>query len=716
MIYLLVVGLVSILGQAVLLRELNVAFYGIELIYVLAFGMWLIWTALGAWSGRKNADPSRAGIQWLLILYAVLLPADLIFIRSIRILFSDVPGAYLTFPSQMASMAAALFPIGFLSGLIFQWSARHRISRGSTFADAYATESAGGLAGGICATLFLKFGMQNLTIALLCALFAVSAVFAGSEAGSRLRRVVGACVVAILLLLVWRAGSVDPAMTAWSHPGLLDSLDTPYSRITVTQEKGRIAVYENDALSWETEGTRAEEFVHVAALQLAHPRRVLILGGGVEGTVGEVMKHLPERVDYVEFNPALLKLVVPRLPAELRSSLEAAQVHITVADARRFLDGPDLFDLILIGMPEPASGQANRFYTYEFFAQCAAHLKPEGILSFRLQSAENLWTAQQTGRAVSIYRALKASLPEVQVLPGGANVFLASRQPLAHDPALLASRLESRAVATRLVSAPYLRYLYGNDRFSQIATALAAGSAPLNTDVRPICYQYTLMIWLSKFYPGLAAADMSVLESWRGAQGLWIWGLLALLALVFRFRAKRPSMRRSLLVGAAAFAGMVLETAIVLYYQVKSGILYQDIGLLLTGFMAGLALGAYLTGRWIRHGARRVSLWHGCLLCMGFALFSMAAYRGMESEWIAGLAQSTLALLIAGFLVAAALAYAAGDGSGDQGTLVAPLYAADLIGGCAGSMIASLLLIPGAGLAITALSMAPWAMLMMILI
>jgi len=41
--------------------------------------------------------------------------------------------------------------------------------------------------------------------------------------------------------------------------------------------------------------------------------------------------------------------------------------------------------------------------------------------------------------------------------------------------------------------------------------------------------------------------------------------------------------------------GMTLEVLILLYFQTKSGVLYQDIGILLTGFMAGLSFGAYET-------------------------------------------------------------------------------------------------------------------------
>ena len=40
-------GLVSLIGQIVLLRELNVALFGIELIYLIGLGVWMLLTALG---------------------------------------------------------------------------------------------------------------------------------------------------------------------------------------------------------------------------------------------------------------------------------------------------------------------------------------------------------------------------------------------------------------------------------------------------------------------------------------------------------------------------------------------------------------------------------------------------------------------------------------------------------------------------------------------
>ena len=70
--FLFLTGFVSILGQIVLLRELNIAFRGIELIYTLAFSAWLTGTALGVSAGKRNYVPTDNRIIILFLLIAIL--------------------------------------------------------------------------------------------------------------------------------------------------------------------------------------------------------------------------------------------------------------------------------------------------------------------------------------------------------------------------------------------------------------------------------------------------------------------------------------------------------------------------------------------------------------------------------------------------------------------------------------------------------------------
>lgn len=707
-ISLLSIGLISILGQVVLLRELNVAFYGIELIYLIALGIWLFWTAMGALVGRRSHLPSHARIAFLFIIFGITLPLDVVFIRASRLLFGGVPGAYLPFLQQLTVAILSLLPAGLLSGLLFQWAAKIYTAHEKTLAIAYSIESAGGVVGGLLATLFLTWEIQNCSIAFACSLIAVITPLFFLKGGtlSFLRR---AAMVfsALFFTLLWISPQLDRGMNTWNHPHLLESRDSPYGRITVSRLHDQVSVFENDALAFETEGTDAEYFCHLTALQHPNPRHVLILGGGVEGIIREMAKHTPQRIDYVELNPVMLNLAIRHLPGDIRTSLKESSVRLTFADPRRFLRDSGTYDLILVGMPEPASGQANRFYTKEFFEQCAGKLNPGGILGFRLRSAENIWTVPLTRRMVSIYGALSSVFPEALFLPGTTNVVTASRDPLPHTPEIMSLRLQERKIATRLISSNYIRYLFTNDRFFEISNLLNHEQAPPNTDVRPVCYQYAFMIWLSKFFPRISLIDFSSFTEKGETTSMYpllAWIILPLVFLLSRFL---PSWRRVLLVAVAGFLGMVLETILILYYQVKCGVLYQDIGFLLMSFMTGLALGALivhmLTARIF--DKKRHARWYGVGLLAGFCLLCVVITTKVTMSASTGLTQTSVLLAAAGFCVAGIFAHTSLYDIQDQQSIISPLYSADLIGGCLGSLLGSLFLIPILGLDVTMKSM-----------
>ena len=710
-ISLLAVGLISILGQVVLLRELNVSFYGIELIYLLALGIWLFWTAVGAVVGRRNRFPSIKYIVVLFIIFGIAILLDIVFIRSSRLIFGGIPGAYLTFFQQLIVVVISILPAGLLSGLLFQWTAKAYVTTGRTLASAYAIESAGGLIGGLFSTLFIMWGLQNCSIAFVCALASViTPIIILRGLRTSLLRWTATVLACIFLALLWKTSYLDRQMSIWNHPNLLESSDSPYGRITATRLYNQISVFENDALAFETEGIEAEYFCHLVALQHPNPQEVLILGGGIEGIVREIAKYKPKRIDYVELNPVMLNLVTRYLPDDIRKSLREPNVHIIFADPRQYLKKSGTYDLILVGMPEPASGQANRFYTQEFFKQCSAKLNPGGILGFRLRTAENLWTMPLTRRNTSIYSALQSVFPEALFLPGTTNVVTASRAPLPRTPEIMSRRLQDMKIVTRLISPNYINYLFTNDRFFQIRDLLKKEKALPNTDIRPVCYQYAFIIWLSKFFPRIALVDPSSImdnDFLKPPLSLLLWISLPIIFLLSRLL---PALRRAMLVAAAGFMGMVLETILILYYQVKHGVLYQDIGLLLMSFMAGLALGAMIINREMARpiANRMLSRWYGIRLLSGFCF--LCAFTGMRVTMSisAGLVEISCLLAIAGFLVAGIFAYASLHEIEDQKNVISPLYSADLIGGCLGSLLGSLILIPLVGMDVTT-----WGMLLL---
>ncbi len=693
-------GLVSLLGQVVLLRELNVAFFGIELIYLIGLGVWMLLTAAGALIGSRH--PSAGRLALLFLCLALFLPLGVVFLRASRFLFGGVPGAYLPFLRQMAALVIALLPAGLLSGLLFREAAGLHAERGRTLAGAYGIESAGSLAGGLLAAICLRYGVQNLSLSVACALIAAAAsLFLFRKKGGRPGRAIALLLAVFLLAILYQASSLDRRMTAWNHPGLVATTDSPYGRITATALAGQVSFFTNDALAFETGGTEAELFSHMAALQHPEPRRILVLGGGWDGTISELLRHRPVRIDAVILDIGPITLLRRHLPANIRASLSDPAVRLTRADPRQFLKNSGFaWDLILVGMPEPSSGETNRFYTREFFAQCAARLHSGGIVALRLPTAENLWTPQTTRRTASIYHALASVFPEVLVLPGATTLMTASADPLPRSPEILTDRLRERGFQTRLVSPPYIRYLFTNDRFAEVETRLKKTAVPANTDIRPVCYPYALMSWLARFFPKLALADLPGIGTDGKGFGITGWlmglGLLIGMSLLFLGSRRWPAWRRGLLASVAGFTGIAIESVLILAYQAKAGVLYQEIGLLLAAFMAGLALGApVLRDLILGTGVRRPRTrgW-GAALLAGYGLLGLAAI-GTVTGGGAGSLPLTAGLLVAtGFLVGGLFAYAGLCGVREQKKVIGPLYAADLIGGCLGALCGSLVLIP----------------------
>ena len=689
---LFLVGFVSMLGQVIILRELNVAFYGIELIYALAIGAWLLATATGALVLRKR-KASLAGIISLFCILAWVLPLDIFFLRASRLIFSGVPGAYLSFFRQLAIMLVALAPVCLSLGFLFQRAARLYAQKGRGIALAYAVESAGGLLGGLASTLSVRWGVQNFALAAACGLACLTiAVY------PRLglpRRVPAVVTAPVLLVALFFSGPIEKMTAAWNHEGLLATRDTPYGRVTVTGSSGQVAVFENDALAFETQDREIEAFAHLPALQHAPPIRDVLVLGGIDGTVRELLKHRPERIDCVELDGTEVAMVLSHMPAEMKAWAHNARVRLVVADPRRFVQGrPGLYDLVMVATPEPVSGQANRFYTREFFSACARLMRPGAVLALRLRSGENLLTPAAKGRMESIYAALGAVFPHVLFLPGDTNIVTGSLEPLPTDAEILVGRWREAAIPTLFISPPYIRYLYANDRFFEIREMLRTKRAPMNTDLRPICYQYTLVIWLSKFFPSLAAKELAQL---RGLSPRASIAALLCIALVFAAARKRMAVRRVLLAATAGFAGMALESVVILGYQVRYGVLYQDIGVLLMSFMAGLAAGAWTVERGVGGGRRRARRWAGGLLAAFCALCAFV-YRQLYSGHAAGLIEAGAVLAAAGFVVAGIFVCAGRYDLPDQGRVVAPLYAADLFGGCAAAILVGLFVIPSAGL------------------
>ncbi len=308
---------------------------------------------------------------------------DIVFLRGIRIIFGGVEGGYLPFTTQIAGLVISLLPVSFFAGLMFQWIAKKYISENETLAKAYSIESIGGIIGGLSSTLFLSFNISNFSAVLICSAATILvAVYFSYKEKRRLQTFISFTLLVFILLSFGFSGKIDLWMTSWNHPFLAETIDTPYNRITITRPGEQICVFEDDALSYETEGISAEEFVQLSTLQTDRLNKVLVLGGGFEGIISELLKLPVKSIRYIEINKKIIAALQKYLPDDLSNSLKDKKVKIIYTDPRKYLQSQNLYDVILVGMPEPMSVQNNRFYTKEFFTQCAVSLNKKGNICF----------------------------------------------------------------------------------------------------------------------------------------------------------------------------------------------------------------------------------------------------------------------------------------------------------------------------------------------
>jgi spermidine synthase len=674
-----------------------VAFYGVELVYLLGLGAWLAWTGAGSLYGRRSETTAGTSPAAEFALLGILAPLSVALLRAARRLLLGLPGADLSFERGLALIAFCLMPTGFLLGLLFRRSTRRARAEGLSLAACYAIESAGAVLGGALSTLALALAVDALSVALACGLvgLGLAALLADRR---RTRWLLALPSVALLAALPF-GPDLDRKLTRIEHPGLVESRDTPYARLAVVRRGEQAVVLQDGATVFDTEATDAEALVHPVLVQV-RPGRVLILGGCVEGLLGEALRHAPREVGCVELDAVRLALGRRQLGTQAARALDDPRASVTVADPRAFLARDGSYDAILVGMPGPESGQANRFYTREFFELCARSLAGGGVLGLRLHAGENYWAPLFARRMASIAGALRAVFSDTLLLPGDPTVLLATRGRLLREPAILATRLRERGIEARLAGPEYMAYAYDASRLAEVEGRLRAASAPINTDARPVAYGHAAALWLARFFPQLAFHGDAVLEA---AGGFALAAVALGVGVVLLWRSRAAVLVT--LMAVAGFAGMVLESVLLLRFQSQRGALFQDIGLLITAFMAGLAAGSGLLARPTREAEADAAARGPRAALLGLAGLALLLGAEVSAGLGGGLAESLLWLGMAGSLVGALFAVASRSGFAQPQDAIR-LYAADLGGACLGSLLASLLLVPALGLAGTSVATA----------
>lgn len=543
---------------------------------------------------------------------------------------------------------------------------------------------------------------------------------------------------------------------------LIGTYQSKHGTIAILRLEDQYSFYQSGHLVFSTAGPEtlvpgleeqeAVEFAHMAMVQHESPERVLLIGGGLRGVLSEIIKHPVEQVDYVELDEVLTDAAEPFVSGVTLEALADPRVNLVHADGRLFVKTADgKYDLIIVDVPDPATAVLNRFYTKEFFTEVGDLLNPDGVLVIGAVSTPDLRGKAVANRNAAIYHTLDSVFS--RVLPAGEHFiyFFATNSPgqISLDPVVLAERYSERSIEAEGFSAHHYQTLLEDSQLRRVnwvvrnhgrsirAHVDGPEAGPLlppsleeqeliekdllpvvqryfiNTDFKPIGYFYTLMFW-----DDLTRRDRAQTFSWLlHIEPWWILPLCLvslLTALGMRAAAKRKRNKFALgfaihfTVFTTGLSTMTLQIALIFSFQSIYGFVYETVGLIVALFMCGLALGAFLTNRYVKHKSEIKTL---ATVQLSIALLAVVIAFVLP---LAATAQSPAVI----FVLFSMLTFGAGLINGvdfpiavacymtlkrDADKTAGIVYGAELFGACVGAALASAVVAPVLGIIACAL-------------
>jgi spermidine synthase len=377
--------------------------------------------------------------------------------------------------------------------------------------------------------------------------------------------------------------------------------------------------------------------------------------------------------------------------------------------------------MIFVGLSSPQELRANRLFSFEFFSMAKKRMKTGGMIALTLPGSLTYISSELRDLNGCILNTLRAVYRYVRIIPGDTHLYIASDSEKLEKTGTedAVKRLEERRLKTALFTRGYIEHRLHERWLKWFSQSMEGQTTLINLDFRPLGVFFSLSYWNALFSPYLTGI-------FRWFEGFSItWSLVLVAAFTLLTGAvfiKWPSCTGYALPYAiltSGFAVMIFDLAIILTFQTVYGYLYYQIGLLVTAFMAGVAVTSHIMNRHIeriRQDSRFFLLSELWIIAFSLLLpfvFSVPAHH---------LERTSVYFLLYGIFFM--MAFFAGTSIGLQfplatkiylslspqsvtlGRTAGLLYGADLLGGFFGGLLGGVLLLPILGLKETSFTVA----------
>lgn len=378
-------------------------------------------------------------------------------------------------------LAAVSVPMGLTFPLLVAWAHRRAPELARDSGAAYGANTVGAVAGALAAGLWLlpALGIQSALLAL-----AAAGGLAGLAALRGRARFIAAA--ALVLAAVPALPRLDPRLLnsgvyRYSEQIRDVGLDETLRRhelvfyeeglnatVAVTRLEGRLQLHTNGKIDGGPIDDRIQLLLgHLPVMLHDDPKRVLVIGLGVGGSIAAVARHPVERIDCVEIEPAVGRAAACFADFYGRP-LDDPRVRLIFEDGRYYAArSTEAYDVIVSQPSNPWHTGVSNLFTLEFFRLLRARAAPGGVVCVWLPFYEMdlddargvIAAAREAFGALTVWEAdavnvLLISRADVPLLRLGSNDDLARIGIADRDALLERALLDDAGVAALVRGAP----------------------------------------------------------------------------------------------------------------------------------------------------------------------------------------------------------------------------------------------------------------------
>ena len=258
---------------------------------------------------------------------------------------------------------------------------------------------------GLMQTSFL-FGMLNL--------------FVGTMAWYIFRELLGKkyivyllTVFVILLTGFWQSSQLTTMIENKLYKNnIIYSTQTPYQKIVITANNGRVQCYINGAIQFDSidEHRYHESLIHPVMMATPKHENILIIGGGDGMALREVLKYDDVgHITLVDLDPAMTTLFKEnKTLSQLNdNAYDNPLVKVVNQDAWKFIEEATvLYDVIILDLPDPNNISLSRLYSQTFYKILNNHLSRSGAMitqaSSPLFTQKAFWSVFETMKSTGL--------------------------------------------------------------------------------------------------------------------------------------------------------------------------------------------------------------------------------------------------------------------------------------------------------------------------